>query len=69
MTSYAIRNGSTVYVVDPTQVRWFEYSHDHHDLTLFYNNGTMETLKHPNIHKVYKDLMFQFNVLDVEAYD
>jgi hypothetical protein len=67
-TSCAIKNGSTVYVVDPTQIRWFECSRDNDELTLFYNNGSMKTLKHPNICKVYRDLMLHFNILDVEDY-
>ena len=68
MPPFAIKNGKTIYVVDPSQIRWMEYSSRYHDLTIFYMNGGMETLKHPNIFKVYNDLLLQFNVLDVDRY-
>jgi len=68
MHPFAIKIDKTVYVVDPTQIRWMEYSERYQDLTLFYMNGGMETLNHPNIRKVYQDLLLQFNVLDVNKY-
>jgi hypothetical protein len=68
MPPFAIKFEKTVYVVDPTQIRWMEYSERYQDLTLFYMNGGMETLNHPNIRKVYQDLLLQFNVLDVNKY-
>lgn len=68
MTAFAIKRGDTVFVFDTTQVRWFEYSERHQDLTIFFHNGAMETIRSRNIHKVYQDLMLQFNVLDVDKY-
>lgn len=68
MTAFAIKRGDTVFVFDTTQVRWFEYSERHQDLTIFFHNGAMETIRSHNIHKVYQDLMLQFNVLDVDKY-
>jgi len=66
MTTFAIKRGDTVFVLDTTQVRWFEYSERHGDLTIFYHNGAMETIRHRNIYKVYQDIMLQFNVIDVD---
>jgi hypothetical protein len=68
MTAFAIKKNDAVFVLDTTQVRWFEYSERHGDLTIFYHNGAMETIRHRNIYKVYQDLMLQFNVLDVDQY-
>jgi hypothetical protein len=68
MVAFAIKRGDTVFVIDTTQVRWFEYCDRHDDLTIFYHNGSMETIRDKNIHKVYQDLMLQFNVLDVDKY-
>ena len=68
MTPFAIKDGSTVYIVDPSQVRWFEYNEVQGDLTLYYHNGAMEVIRHQKIRHVYKDLMLQFNVLDVDKY-
>ena len=68
MPPFAIKDGKTVHIVDPSQIQWFEYSSRHRDLTLFYMNGRMETLDHPNIYKVYSDLLLQFNVLDADRY-
>ena len=66
MTTFAIKRGDTVFVLDTTQVCWFEYSERHGDLTIFYHNGAMETIRHRNIYKVYQDIMLQFNVIDVD---
>jgi len=66
MTTFAIKRGDTVFVLDTTQVRWFEYSERHGDLTIFYHNGAMETIRHRNIYKVYQDIMLQFNMIDVD---
>jgi hypothetical protein len=68
MTAFAIKRGPTVFVLDTTQVRWFEYSERYGDLTIFYHNGSMETIRDPNIFRVYQDLMLQFNIIDVEKY-
>jgi hypothetical protein len=68
MPPFAIKNRNTVFVVDPSQIRWLEYSERHGDLTLYYMNGSMECIKHHNAYKVYKDLMLQFNVLDLDHY-
>jgi hypothetical protein len=68
MTPFAIKDEDTVIIVDPSQVRWFEYNDDHGDLTLYYHNGSMETIKHKKIRHVYKDLLLQFNVLDLDKY-
>jgi hypothetical protein len=68
MTPFAIKDGSTVYIVDPSQIRWFEYNENHKDLTLYYHNGSMEVIKHEKIRHVYNDLMLQFNVLDINKY-
>jgi hypothetical protein len=68
MTAFAIKRGATVFVLDTTQVRWFEYNERYGDLTIFFHNGAMETIRSRNIYKVYQDLMLQFNVLDVDKY-
>jgi len=68
MTPFAIKDGSTIYIVDPTQIRWFEYDQRHNELTLYYHNGAMETITHEKIRSVYNDLLLQFNVLDVNKY-
>jgi len=62
-TSIAIKIDRTVYVIDPTQIRWFEYNERYSDLTLFYHNGALETIRH-----LYHDLRLQFNILDVKEY-
>jgi len=67
-TTMAIKRGDTVYVIDSTQIRWFEYSERHQDLTLFYHNGAMETIKHRKAHVLYRELQLAFNVLDVDEY-
>ena len=68
MTAFAIKKNDAVFVLDTTQVRWFEYCPRHGDLTIYFHNGAMETIRHRNIYKVYQDLMLQFNVLDVDKY-
>ena len=68
MTPFAIKDGTTVYIIDPSQIRWFEYNEDHGDLTLYYHSGAMECIKSRKIRHVYRDLMLQFNVLDVDKY-
>jgi hypothetical protein len=67
-TTMAIKKNDTVYVIDPTQIRWFEYSERHGDLTLFYHNGAMETIRHSRAHVLFRELQLQFNVLDVDDY-
>lgn len=64
----AIKKNDTVYVIDPTQIRWFEYSERYSDLTLFYHNGAMETIRHPRAHVLFRELQLQFNVIDVNDY-
>lgn len=66
MTTFAIKKYDTIYVVDPKQLRWFEYSDTHSDLTLFYHNGSMETIRHPKARTLFNELQLQFNVIDVE---
>ena len=68
MAPFAIKNGDTIYVVDPTQLRWFEYNDIHSDVTLFFHNGSMEVIKHRNARRIFEDLQLQFNVLDVRNY-
>jgi hypothetical protein len=68
MTPFAIKDGQTVYIVDPSQIRWFEYNETHRDLTLYYHGGGMEVIRHEKIRHVYNDLMLQFNILDVNKY-
>jgi len=67
-TSIAIKIDRTVYVIDPTQIRWFEYNERYSDLTLFYHNGALETIRHEKARHLYNDLMLQFNILDVKEY-
>jgi hypothetical protein len=68
MTTFAIKKNDTVYVIDPAQIRWFEYSERYSDLTLFYHNGAMETIRSPRAHTLFRELQLQFNVLDVDDY-
>jgi hypothetical protein len=68
MPPFAIKDEHTVYIIDPSQIRWLEYSERHGDLTLYYMNGAMEVIKHRNARKVYEDLLLQFNVLDLARY-
>jgi len=65
MPSFAIKDGSTVYIVDPTQIRWFEYNDRYNDLTLFYNNGAMEVIRGRHVKQAFNDLQLQFNILNV----
>lgn len=65
----AIRQDDTVYIIDPSQVRWFEYDDRRDDLTIFYHNGQMETIRHRNIKNIFNDLLLTFNVLDVNSRD
>ena len=67
-TTMAIKKNDTVYVIDPTQIRWFEYSERYSDLTLFYHNGAMETIRHPRAKVLFRELQLQFNVIDVDDY-
>ena len=64
----AIKRGDTVFIVDPNQIRWFEYSERYSDLTLFYHNGAMETIRHPRAKVLFRELQLQFNVIDVDDY-
>lgn len=64
-----IRDGDTVYVIDSTQVRWFEYDDRRDDLTIYYHNGQMETIRHRNIKNIFNDLLLTFNVLDLDSRD
>lgn len=66
MTTFALKVNQTVYVVDPTQIRWFEYNDRHKDLTLFYHNGAMETIKHRKARVLFNELKLQFNIIDVD---
>jgi hypothetical protein len=66
---FAINDGNTVYVVDPSQVRWFEYNERYSDLTIFYMNGAMEVIRTRHAKKIFNDLQLQFNVLKVKDYD
>ena len=66
---FAINDGNTVYVVDPSQVRWFEYNERYSDLTIFYMNGAMEVIRTRHAKKIFNDLQLQFNVLNVKDYD
>ena len=68
MTPFAVKDGSTIYIVDPSQIRWFEYNENHKDLTLYYHNGSMEVIRHEKIRHVYNDMLLQFNILDVNKY-
>ncbi len=67
-TSMAIKVRNTIYVVDPSQIRWFEYNDRHGDLTLFYHNGAMETIKHRKARILFNELKLQFNILDTDDY-
>ena len=60
----AIRLHDTVYICNPTQLRWFEIDRDRHELTLYYTDGTMETLRHDMIENVFTDLKLQFTVIE-----
>jgi hypothetical protein len=64
-----IRDGDTVYVIDSTQIRWFEYDDRRQDLTIFYHNGQMDTIRHRNIKNIFNDLLLTFNVLDLDSRD
>lgn len=64
-----IRDVDTAYVIDSTQVRWFEYDDRRQDLTIYYHNGQMETIRHRNIKHIFNDLLLTFNVLDLESHD
>ena len=66
---FAINDGNTVYVVDPSQVRWFEYNERYSDLTIFYMNGAMEVIRTRHAKKIFNDLQLQFNVLKFKDYD
>jgi hypothetical protein len=68
MVAFAIRDGNTVYIVDPSQIRWFEYNERYNDLTMFYHNGSMEVIRHTHSKKIFNDLQLQFNLLDVRDY-
>jgi hypothetical protein len=69
MVPIAIKVNDTVYVIDPCQVRWMEYHDRYKDLTIYYQNGNKETIRHRNIRKVYNDLLLSLNVLDVNSSD
>jgi hypothetical protein len=69
MPPFAFKIGTTVYVVDPSQVRWFEYNEQYSDLSLFYHNGAMEVIRHPKARRIYNDLQLQFNLIEVRDYD
>ena len=60
----AVRLRDTVYIVNPTQVRWFELSNNRRQLTIYYQDGTMETLEHDRIQNVYTDLQLQFTIIE-----
>jgi hypothetical protein len=60
----AIRIRDTVYVVNPVQVRWFELNTELQELTIYYQDGTMETLRHDRIRNVYSDLQLQFTIIE-----
>jgi hypothetical protein len=69
MPPFAIKNGDTIYIVDPSQLRWFEYNDVHSDVTLFYHNGSMEVIRTRHAKSIFNDLQLQFNVLNVKDYD
>lgn len=69
MVPTAIKVNDTVYVIDPSQIRWIEYNDRFKDLTIYYHNGTKETIRHRNIRHVYNDLLLSLNVLDVNSPD
>lgn len=60
----AIRIRDTVYVVNPVQVRWFELNNELQELTIYYQDGTMETLRDPRIRNVFSDLQLQFTIIE-----
>ena len=60
----AVRLADTVYICNPAQMRWFEIDRARNELTLYYNDGTMETLRHDLIENVYNDLKLQFTIIE-----
>jgi len=60
----AIRIRDTVYVVNPVQVRWFELNAELQELTIYYQDGTMETLRDNRIRNVFSDLQLQFTIIE-----
>ena len=64
MPPIAVKIRDTVHVVNVAQLRWFELNDRRNELTLFYSDGTMETLRHRRITDVYNDLQLQFTVLE-----
>lgn len=60
----AVKLRDTVYIVNPVQVRWFELSADRQVLTIYYQDGTMETLRDENIRNVFTDLQLQFTMIE-----
>lgn len=69
MPPFAIKNGDTIFVVDPSQIRWFEFNDRFGDVTLFYHNGAMEVIRTRHAKQIFNDLQLQFNVLNVKDYD
>ena len=67
MPTNAIKWNDTIYVLDG--IRWFEYNDVYGDLTLMYADGSMETIRHRNARKLYRDLMLRYNILDVKSDD
>jgi hypothetical protein len=63
----AIKWNDTIYSLEG--IRWFEYNDNFHDLTLMYADGSMETIRHRNARKVYRDLLLRYNILDVNSED
>jgi hypothetical protein len=64
MAPIAIKIGDTVHVINFGQLRWFELNDRRTELTLFYSDGTMETLRHRRISDVYNDLLIQFTIIE-----
>ena len=60
----AIRVRDTVYVANPLQVRWFELNRERHELTLYYTDGTMETIRHNLVENIFNDLQLQFTIIE-----
>jgi len=60
----AIRIRDTVYVVNPVHVRWFELSAETQELTIYYHDGTMETLRDARIRNVFSDLKLHFTIIE-----
>ena len=60
----AIHIRDTVYVVNPVQVRWFELNAEAQELTIYYQDGTMETLRDPDIRNVFSDLKLHFTIIE-----